>query len=52
MNFIHGKGKWNQMWMDFIDNNPNATAEDIYRFAGKMMDDYGLSGLRIHPYGE
>ena len=52
MNFIHGKGKWNQKWMDFIDNNPNATAKDIYQFAGKMMDDYGLSGLQIHPYGK
>jgi len=52
MNFIHGKGKWNQKWMDFIDNNPNSTAKDIYQFAGKMMDDYGLSGLQIHPYGK
>ena len=30
MNIIHGKGGWNQKWMDFIDNNPNATAKDIY----------------------
>ena len=52
MNFIHGKGKWNQKWMDFIDNNPNATAKDVFQFAGKMMDDYGLSGLTIHPYRE
>ena len=51
MNIIHGKGGWNQKWMDFIDNNPNATAKDIYQFAGKMMDDYGLSGYTIHPYG-
>lgn len=51
MNIIHGKGRWNQKWMDFIDNNPNATAKDIYQFAGKMMDDYGLSGYTIHPYG-
>ncbi|MFR8428797.1 MAG: hypothetical protein ACLVCH_16140 [Roseburia inulinivorans] len=27
MNIIHGKGGWNQKWMDFIDNNPNATAK-------------------------
>ncbi len=50
MNFIHGKGKWNQKWMGFIDNNPNATAKDIYQFTGKMMDDYGLSGYPIHSY--
>lgn len=46
MNIIHGKGRWNQKWMDFIDNNPNATAKDIYQFAGKMMDDYRLSGYK------
>jgi Predicted lipoprotein of unknown function (DUF2380) len=50
MNFIHGRGKWNQKWMEFIDNNPNATAKDIYQNAGKMMDDYGLSSYPIHPY--
>lgn len=50
MNFIHGKGQWNKKWMDFIDNNPNATAKDIYQFTGKMMDDYGLNGYQIHPY--
>lgn len=50
MNFIHGKGKWNKKWMDFIDSNPNASAKDIYQFAGQMMDEYGLSGLEIHPY--
>ena len=51
MNFIHGKGKWNQKRMNFIDNNSSATAKDIYQFAGKMMGDYGLSGYKIHPYG-
>ena len=51
MNVIHGKGKWNQKWMEFIDNNSNAIAKDIYQFAGLMMDEYGLSGLNIHPYG-
>ena len=38
--------------MSFIDNNPSATAKDVFQLAGKMMDDYGLSGLRIHPYGK
>ena len=52
MNTIHGKAKWNQRWMDWIDNNPNATAKDIYQFAGQMMDEYGLSGFKIHPYGQ
>ncbi|WP_230353967.1 RHS repeat-associated core domain-containing protein [Lelliottia sp. WAP21] len=53
---LHGKGlgnmpgKWNKRWEDFIDKNPNATAKDIYQYAGKLMDEYGLSGLDIHPY--
>jgi len=56
---VHGKGnmgqmpgKWNDIWEAWIDANPRATAEDIYRQAGKMMDDFGLSGLEIHPYGQ
>ena len=52
MNSIHGSAKWNQRWMEWIDNNPNATAKDIYQFAGQMMDEYGLSGYEIHPYGQ
>lgn len=52
MNGIHGKARWNQKWMEYIDNNPNATAKDLFQFAGKMMDDYGLSGYTIHPYGK
>ncbi|MCF7816573.1 MAG: DUF2380 domain-containing protein [Kiritimatiellales bacterium] len=54
---IHGTGnmgqmpgKWNQTWQSFIEANPNANAFDIYQQAGRMMDDYGLSGLPIHPY--
>ena len=52
MNLLHGKGGWNRKWIEFIDNNPNATAKDIYQFAGKMMDDYGLSRFNIHPYSK
>ncbi|MCF0125395.1 MAG: hypothetical protein HUJ68_06520 [Clostridia bacterium] len=51
MNFIHAKGKWNQKCMNFIYTTPDATAKDVFQFAGQMMDDYGLSGLSIHPYG-
>jgi hypothetical protein len=53
---IHGSGlgnmpgKWNQRWVHFIRDNPNATAKDVYQFGGRMMDDYGLSGTPIHPY--
>ena len=52
MNLLHGKGGWNQKWMKFIDENSNATINDIFQFAGKMMDEYGLNGYKIHPYGK
>ena len=50
MNSIHGKGDWNTLWMEWIDNHQDATAKDIFQFAGKMMDDFGLSGYKIHPF--
>lgn|GEM_PF-2372306 len=55
---IHGKGfnnlpgQWNSKWSEFIKNNPNATAKDFYQYAGKLMDEYGLSDLPIHPWGK
>lgn len=55
---IHGRGnmgqfpgRWNQRWQEFIDNNPNATAKDIYDFGGRLMDEFGLGHLPIHPFG-
>ncbi|HBO46107.1 MAG TPA: hypothetical protein DD670_19725 [Planctomycetaceae bacterium] len=50
LKFIHGSGKWNQKWMDWIDANPGATAKDIFQQAGRMMDEFGLSGSQIVPY--
>ena len=50
LKFIHGQGKWNKKWIEWLNNNPDATVKDIYQFAGKMMDEFGLSGLDIHPY--
>jgi hypothetical protein len=53
---VHGRGlgdmpgRWNSRWSEFIDANPNATPKDIYQFAGRLMDEYGLSGLPIAPY--
>jgi hypothetical protein len=56
---IHGCGnmgqfpeRWNQRWQEFIDNNPNATAKDIYDFGGRLMDEFGLGHLPIHPFGQ
>lgn len=48
---IHRKGQnWTSVWKKWIDENPNATTKQVYQQAGRMMDDYGLSGLRIGPY--
>jgi hypothetical protein len=43
-------GRWNQQWADWINNNPNATAADIYQQLGLMMSRYNINGLPIHPY--
>jgi hypothetical protein len=45
-------GRWNQIWSEWIGANPKATAKEIFQQAGKMMDDFGLGHLRIHPYGK
>lgn len=60
---VHGKGgfvgpgnkmlptdKWNEAWSYFFNTNNNPTAKEIYQFAGKLIDEYGLSGLPIVPY--
>jgi intein/homing endonuclease len=52
LKFIHGQGKWNEKWKEWIDDHPNATVNEVYQKAGKMMYEYGLSGIRIHPYGK
>lgn len=55
---VHGAGtgnmprRWNQRWADWIDANSSAEAKDIYQQLSRMMDDFGLSGSRIHPYGQ
>ena len=43
-------GGWNRQWAQFLDTNPGASAQEVYQQAGRMMDDFGLSGRPIHPY--
>lgn len=52
LKFLHGQGKWNDKWKQWIDANPDATAKDIFQFAGKMMDEFGLGGMSITPYSK
>ncbi len=48
---LHEAGNnWTTKWKKWIDNNPDATTKDVYQQAGKMMDEYGISGYSIKPY--
>jgi hypothetical protein len=53
---VHGRGLasmpggWNARWAGFIEANPSATATQIYQFAGRLMDEFGLNHLPIVPY--
>lgn len=44
-------GRYNARWREYIGANPNASAKDVYQFGGRLMDEYGLSGLPIKRYG-
>jgi uncharacterized lipoprotein (TIGR02269 family) len=50
---IHGAGAsgglWNNAWREFRDANRNATQEEIYRHAGKLLYEFELMGP-IVPY--
>jgi hypothetical protein len=35
---------------EWIANNPNATAKEIYQQLGKMMDKFNLNNRQIHEY--
>ncbi|HEY0367928.1 MAG TPA: TIGR02269 family lipoprotein, partial [Pyrinomonadaceae bacterium] len=43
-------GKWNKAWKDFFDKFPNATAEDIYKYAGQLIHDFDIDGIPVVPY--
>jgi hypothetical protein len=44
------QGRWNSLWAEFIEANSEASAKDVYQFAGYLMDLLGLSDLPIMPY--
>jgi hypothetical protein len=50
----HGKGgffdDFNAQWADWITKNPNATEQQVFEQAGKMMDHFGLSLGKIKNY--
>ena len=42
-------GQWNAAWRKFMDENRNASAEDMWRFAGELMIRFGVNGP-LMPY--
>lgn len=50
-NKIHAANKnWTTRWKTWIDNNPNASTKEVYQFAGKLMDEYGIAHVKIQKY--
>jgi len=43
-------GDWNRAWNNFFQNNPNATAQDVFVQASKMFHDFNLQGGPIVRY--
>ena len=50
---IHGRGRWNQIWQGWIDEHYaptdleeygslEVTQRDVYHFASRLMDDFGI----------
>lgn len=51
---IHGPnangGAWNKAWREFRDRNRNASAEEIFKYAGELIHRFELIGGPIQPY--
>jgi hypothetical protein len=51
INKIHQAGNnWTKKWKDWIDANPNATTREVYQKAGSLMDEYGVSHVKLVKY--
>jgi RHS repeat-associated protein len=52
---VHGRGmgdmpgRWNAAWKQFFTENLYPTGKQIFQQSGKMMDEFGLSDLKIVP---
>lgn len=48
---LHQAGNnWTTRWKSWIDANPNASTKEVYQFAGRLMDEYGINHVPIVPY--
>ena len=43
-------GRYNARWEAFIRDNPDATMQEAYHFAGQLMEEFGLVRLPIVPF--
>jgi hypothetical protein len=51
LNWIHGnRNQWNREWIKWIDKNPNASTDDVYRFASELMYRHAIDDklIEIH----
>jgi hypothetical protein len=56
---IHGKGlgdmqgRWNKVWLEFRDSEfgQQATKQQVFDQMYKMLNDFGIHGITIQPYG-
>jgi RHS repeat-associated protein len=47
---VHGQGKWNSQWAQFIESNPNASPSQIFYQAETMLKSFGLEHSRYVPF--
>ncbi|TVS20752.1 MAG: DUF2380 domain-containing protein [Planctomycetaceae bacterium] len=48
---MHKAGQnWTTTWKRWIDANPNATTQEVFHQAGRMMENFGINHLPIIPY--
>ena len=48
---IHAKGvDWNARWRSFMKEKPNATEQEVFEHAGKLMDEYKISDRPVTDY--
>ena len=51
VNKIHmATDNWTTKWKKWIDAHPNANTKQVYQFAGKLMDEYGINHLPLTHY--
>jgi hypothetical protein len=42
---------WNREWEELMDNNPNATKEEVFKKAAEMLERWGILDAPTVPYG-